>query len=49
MGAVDAVRAALRRTPIVADEEEFDPFAGESTDPEPGESEGDDRVHAEGE
>ncbi len=47
MGVTDAVRAALRDLSVTADEDEFDPFAGESLDPPPPD-EGDDRVHEEG-
>jgi hypothetical protein len=44
MGVTDSVRAALRDLPLIADENEFDPFAGEELDALPSD-EGDDRVH----
>jgi hypothetical protein len=47
MGVTDDVRAAVRELPLVADEDEFDPFAGETLDSPPPD-EGDDRVHEEG-
>jgi hypothetical protein len=47
MGATDSVRAAVRDLPLTADEDEFDPFAGQTLDPPPAD-EGDDRVHVEG-
>jgi hypothetical protein len=47
MGVTDSVRAAARDLPPTADEDEFDPFAGETLD-EPPADEGDDRVHEEG-
>ncbi len=46
MGVTDSIRTALRDLPLTADEDEFDPFAGESTDSPPAD-EGDDRVHEE--
>lgn len=46
MGVTDSIRAAARELPLTADEDEFDPFAGESPDPPPTD-EGDDRVHEE--
>ena len=47
MGVNDSVRAALRDLPVTEDEDEFDPFAGESLDPPPAD-EGDDRAHEDG-
>jgi hypothetical protein len=44
MGVTDSVRAAARELPLVPDEDEFDPFAGESLDTPPAD-EGDDRAH----
>jgi hypothetical protein len=46
MGVTDTARAALRDLPLTPEEDEFDPFAGESLDPPPSE-EGDDRAHVE--
>lgn len=46
MGVTDTTRAAVRDLPVTADEDEFDPFAGETLDPPPAE-EGDDRAHEE--
>jgi hypothetical protein len=46
MGATDSVRATVRDLPMTADEDEFDPFAGETLDPPPAD-EGDDRAHEE--
>lgn len=50
MTAGDRIRAALRATPLaatplVADEDEFDPLASHPSDPPP-EDEGDDAMHA---
>ena len=47
MGVTESVQAALRDVPLTPDEDEFDPFAGDSLDPPP-RDEGDDRVHADG-
>lgn len=47
MGIIDSARATIRDLPVTADEDEFDPFAGESLDPPPAD-EGDDRVHEDG-
>jgi hypothetical protein len=44
MGVTDAARQAARELPLTPDEDEFDPFAGESLDSPPAD-EGDDRVH----
>lgn len=46
MGVTETARDAFRALPLTPDEDEFDPFAGESLDPPPPE-EGDDRAHAE--
>jgi hypothetical protein len=47
MELLERLRHTLEKTPILPDEDEYDPFAGEPlTPPEPGE-EGDDTVHAE--
>jgi hypothetical protein len=44
MGPLEAAKAALKATPLLGEEDEFDPFAGRPMDPPP-EDEGDDNVH----
>ncbi len=46
MGALDKVRRALEATPALADEDEYDPFAGAPLTPPDPEEEGNDAVHA---
>lgn len=47
MGVLEPLRDALKATPLVGEDDEFDPFAGRETEPPPAD-EGDDRVHADG-
>ncbi len=47
MGAADAARKLLEATPIVADEDEYDLFAGLPLTPPAEGEEGNDAVHAE--
>ena len=48
MSVRDLLGRVMAAFPLAADEDEFDPFAPLPSDPEPGEAEGDDRVHAPG-
>lgn len=47
MGGLDPIRRTLEATPVVADEDEYDLFAGKPLTPPDPDEEGNDAVHAE--